>query len=237
MPGAAARRRSPAPTPLPRQGLGPQTVPDRAPPESSTGAPAAPDAGHDEGPGWRSRRSIRLLAALITALLVVGLGGFLIDGADRPADPRLVPVADPGAAPGAPGVGAALLSVSSGAGGAGPKSPVCLLEAATRRQQDYGLMNRTSVAPYAGMAFVFATASTERFYMRHTLIALSIAWFDPSGRFEAETLMAPCPDQVKECPTYGPGRPYTLAVEVPAGRLGALGIGPGAVAHLGGPCG
>ncbi|HET6965998.1 MAG TPA: DUF192 domain-containing protein [Acidimicrobiales bacterium] len=111
-----------------------------------------------------------------------------------------------------------------------------MLEAVTSAQQEQGLMDRTSVAPYAGMAFVFGSPSTESFWMKNTVIPLSIAWFDQAGRFETETLMPPCPKLVKTCPIYGPGRPYTMAVEVPAGKLAGLGIGPGSTVQLGGPC-
>jgi uncharacterized protein len=111
-----------------------------------------------------------------------------------------------------------------------------VLVAVTPAQRQRGLMGRTSVAPYAGLAFVFATPSTARFWMRDTLIPLSIAWFDAGGRFEAEAQMAPCPNSAAVCPTYGPGQPYSLAVEVPGGQLGGLGIGPGSTVQLGGVC-
>jgi uncharacterized protein len=197
----------------------------------------AVDARAEEATGRRWPRWATYVVALIVLVLVLGAGGLVIDGANRPADPRLVPAPDPGAQKGSPAMGATLLSVSSTAGSQGRTGPVCVLEASTATQQNYGLMNRTSVAPYAGMAFVFAAPTTELFYMRHTRMALSIAWFDDRGRYEAATVMPPCPDQVRQCPTYGPGQPYTLAVEVPAGQLGALGIGPGSVAHVGVPCG
>ena len=174
---------------------------------------------------------VRHLRRAVVVLLVLGVCGFLIDGASRPANPSLVPAADPMAARGSPAFGAVTLSVNPGR-----HAPACVLEAVTTAQQNYGLMNRTSVAPYAGMAFVFPAPSADLFYMKNTMIPLSIAWFDESGRFETSTVMAPCPKTAASCPTYGPGRPYTLAVEVPAGRLGALGIGPGSTVHLGGAC-
>jgi uncharacterized membrane protein (UPF0127 family) len=195
------------------------------------------EAAAEEAPGRRWTRGAPYLVALIVLVLVLAAGGFVVDGANRPADPRLVPAPDPGAQKGSPAMGATLLSVSPSGGSRGRTGPVCVLEASTVTQQNYGLMNRPSVTPYAGMAFVFPAPTTELFYMRHTRMALSIAWFDPQGRFEAATVMPPCPDQVRACPTYGPGRPYSLAVEVPAGQLGGLGIGPGSVAQVGVPCG
>jgi hypothetical protein len=113
---------------------------------------------------------------------------------------------------------------------------MCVLEAVTDRQQEYGLMFRRSVAPYAGMAFVFASPSRDLFYMKNTVIPLSIAWFDATGAYESARVMPPCPLSVVQCPTYGPGRPYSLAIEVPEGRLGGLGIGPGSTVQLGAPC-
>ena len=175
--------------------------------------------------------TIRRLRRATAVLLVLGLCGFLIDGANRPANPRLVPASDPTAARGSPPFGTATFSVNKRAG-----APACVLEAVTPQQQAFGLMGRTSVAPYAGMAFVFGSPSATRFWMKRTVMALSIAWFDASGAFEGQALMPPCPQQVASCPTYGPGRPYSLAIEVPAGRLGSMGIGPGSVAQVGGPC-
>ncbi|HWE54627.1 MAG TPA: DUF192 domain-containing protein [Acidimicrobiales bacterium] len=112
-----------------------------------------------------------------------------------------------------------------------------MLEAVTAAEQGHGLMDRTSVAPYAGMAFVFDSPSTDLFYMKDTLIPLSIAWFRADGRFIDATEMPPCPPVTAICPTYSAAAPYTLAVEVPEGRLAAMGIGPGATVHLGGTCG
>ncbi|MDE3205515.1 MAG: DUF192 domain-containing protein [Acidobacteriota bacterium] len=178
-----------------------------------------------------------LLAATAVALTV---GLTVGRPAGRTADVRAQAgsTADVGAPAGSPPMGSATLSVApaAAAGSPGRSRVACVLEASTTAQQNYGLMYRSTVAPYAGMAFVFDRPSDAQFYMRHTLIPLAIAWFDAQGRFEAETVMAPCPDQVQLCPTYGPGRLYSLALEVPAGGLGPLGVGPGAVAHMGGPC-
>lgn len=167
-------------------------------------------------------------------LLVLGVAGFLVDGANRPANPKLVPANDPTAAKGAPAFGTATLSVASK--GRAKTSSACLLEAVTTAQQDAGLMGRTSLAPYAGMAFPFSAPSSEKFWMKDTLIPLSIAWFDVGGRFEGSTTMVPCPRQAVSCPTYPAPAPYTLAVEVPAGRLGGLGIGAGSTVQLGSGC-
>ena len=95
-------------------------------------------------------------------------------------------------------------------------------------------MGRTSLGRYAGMVFVFAQPTTVQFYMKDTLIPLSIAWFDSHGAYIRATDMPPCHSSV--CPTYSAGKAFGSALEVPAGRLSALGIGPGSVVHLGPSC-
>jgi uncharacterized membrane protein (UPF0127 family) len=119
---------------------------------------------------------------------------------------------------------------------AGPSGPVyCALLARTSAQQARGLMFRRDLAGYAGMVFEWSSPTTSEFYMKNTLIPLSIAWFDQSGRFVSAADMAPCPSGVA-CPLYPAAAPYTIALEVPQGGLGHLGIGPGVSLTLAGPC-
>jgi uncharacterized membrane protein (UPF0127 family) len=97
-------------------------------------------------------------------------------------------------------------------------------------------MRQHSLHGFAGMVFAWPAASEDRFYMKDTPLPLSIAWFDGKGRFIGSANMAPCPARVITCPTYGPKAPYHVALEAPAGGLAGLGIGPGSVLHLAGPC-
>lgn len=169
----------------------------------------------------------------IEVVLVLGVGGFLIDGANRPANPYLLPAAGATGQIGMSPAGAATLSVSS-AGGHSDR--VCVLRALTAPQQEKGLMGMRTLGRYAGMAFVFDHPTTQSFYMKDTLIPLSIAWFGADGRFISSTDMPVCPPAAEVCPTYGAGAPYLLALEVPQGGLGALRVGPGATAQLGASC-
>ncbi len=114
----------------------------------------------------------------------------------------------------------------TGAGGA--FDGVALL-ADDQRSRNQGLMEQRDLRGYDGMVFRFDGPSTGRFYMRNTRIPLSIAFFDAGGRFVSATDMVPCPDEVEECPRYPAEGPYLHAIEVPAGGLSRLGIGPGAV--------
>src|ERR1700722_19788494 len=97
-------------------------------------------------------------------------------------------------------------------------------------------MNRRDLAGYDGMIFRWPASTAEAFYMKDTIIPLSIAWFDQSTRFVSETDMAPCPPAVASCPLFSASAPYTVAIEVPEGGLARLGIGPGSSITLGGPC-
>lgn len=179
-------------------------------------------------PGWLPRR----LRSAVVALLVLGVGGFLIDGANRPANPYLLPANGQVRDAALSGFGAVTLSIT---GPGGPSRSVCTLEASTPAQQERGLMGQRSLHGFAGMTFVFPAASSALFYMKDTLIPLSLAWFDPSGAYIGSAYMPLCP-HATACPTYAAGREFSLALEVPAGGLGRLGVGPGSTAHLGGPC-
>jgi uncharacterized membrane protein (UPF0127 family) len=117
----------------------------------------------------------------------------------------------------------------------GPASRHCGLLALTQAQHDRGLMNRTDLAGYDAMLFQFSAPTTTQFYMKDTLINLSIAWFDAGGRFVSATDMQPC-GSATVCPLFGAAAPYTVALEVPRGRLGSLGVAAGSTLTVGGSC-
>ena len=109
----------------------------------------------------------------------------------------------------------------------------CVWLADDAEERGRGLMGVTDLAGAVGMAFAYDRPSSGGFYMYRTVMPLSIAWFGPDGRFAVEADMAPCTssDQAA-CPRYRPGVRYTLAVEVPQGRLAEHGLVPGATAEL-----
>lgn len=116
---------------------------------------------------------------------------------------------------------------------AGATCEVCLWLADTPDERGRGLMGVTDLAGAAGMVFVFGGPVVESFYMYRTPTPLSIAWFDETGSYVSSADMVPCLDvPPEECPRYAADRAYTTAVEVPAGGLDALGIGPGATIEL-----
>ena len=97
--------------------------------------------------------------------------------------------------------------------------------ALTSDQRSLGLMNRRK-APKDGMLFVFPEAESGGFWMRNTLVPLTIVFFDSRGRVVRRMRMTPC--RRDPCAIYDPGRMYRYALELPANdkqpakRLGPL---------------
>lgn len=185
---------------------------------------------------WR-----RGLAWALPVLTVLGGVAFLVQGADSPADPYFRAPAADGTATSVPvrtrvpGFGEITFRVDSTAnlfGGASLQAARCALLAETHRQIAQGLMHRRDLAGYDGMLFVFDREVDSGFWMKDTLLSLSIAWFDADGRFVSSADMEPCGDQ-RVCPTYNATGPYRYALEVLQGDLAELGIGPGSRLVLG----
>lgn len=88
-----------------------------------------------------------------------------------------------------------------------------------------GLMHREELAPFDGMAFVWDEPVSTSFWMKDTLIPLSIAFWDEQGRIVAILDMEPC--EADPCPTYDPGASFVGAVEVRQGlfELRRIGVG------------
>lgn len=170
---------------------------------------------------------VRLLGWLVGALLVSGMAACVAEGANGPADPRLVEAR-------IPGFGEIGFRIQP-AGAAAPNAELCALLATTPQQRARGLMEVRDLAGYAGMIFRFPQDTTSGFYMRNTPMPLSIAWFKADGQFVSSADMEPCADR-EGCPTYAPEGPYRYALEVPRGQLPRLGVGRGSVLHLGGRC-
>jgi uncharacterized protein len=100
----------------------------------------------------------------------------------------------------------------------------------TSAERRTGLMGRETLSPYDGMAFVWAGPVQSSFWMKDTLIPLSIAFWDQEGRIVSILDMEPC--RADPCPTYGPDAPYVGAVEVRQGKLERHGVGVGDTVDL-----
>lgn len=97
-------------------------------------------------------------------------------------------------------------------------------------EQRRGLMNVESLPADEGMAFVFDEPVSTTFWMKDTLIPLSIAFVDEGDRVIAVRDMQPC--EADPCPTYGVDEPYVLAIEANLGWFEEHGIDAGDTAEL-----
>jgi len=93
-----------------------------------------------------------------------------------------------------------------------------------------GLMGVESLGPDEGMAFVWGTIDDGTFWMKDTLIPLSIAFVGDDDRIHTILEMTPCEDD--DCELYEADAPYWLAIEANAGWFAANGIEVGDTAEL-----
>jgi uncharacterized membrane protein (UPF0127 family) len=92
----------------------------------------------------------------------------------------------------------------------------------TPAEREHGLMGRTSLAPDKGMVFLYEGFTDGSFWMKDTLIPLSIAFWDEDGRIVGIQDMDPC--TADPCPTYGSPEPYVGALEVNQGFFAEHGV-------------
>jgi uncharacterized membrane protein (UPF0127 family) len=97
--------------------------------------------------------------------------------------------------------------------------PVQVEIADTPAKQEVGLMGRTALAANAGMLFVFDREVSLPFYMKDTLIPLSIAFIDSGGRIVDIQDMQPLDET-----NHPPAAPYQYALEVNQGFFAEYGI-------------
>jgi uncharacterized membrane protein (UPF0127 family) len=126
---------------------------------------------------------------------------------------------------------AAAFAVTALSGGASSATTTLRLDgvpfrpelALTSAQRQRGLMFRTK-APADGMLFVFPEVARGGFWMKNTLVPLTVVFFDSSGKRVRKLTMTPC--RRDPCRVYEPGSRYRFALELrasdtrPARRLG-----------------
>ncbi|TEA78150.1 DUF192 domain-containing protein [Allopusillimonas ginsengisoli] len=96
--------------------------------------------------------------------------------------------------------------------------------AATEQSRSYGLMNRSALPDNHGMLFVFEHPGNVCFWMKDTLIPLSIAFIDEQGKITNIENMQP-----QSLTSHCPVRPIRYALEMEQGWFSARQIGPGTV--------
>ena len=100
----------------------------------------------------------------------------------------------------------------------------------TDAERARGLMKVDGLGADQGMAFVFEEPTDATFWMRDTLLPLSIAFVDAAGEIVTVREMTPC--EADPCPTYAADGPFVLAVEANAGYFAREHVGVGDRAHL-----
>ena len=139
--------------------------------------------------------------------------------------------------------GALVITVACGGADETPRRPTSAVSfegndavlyvdvADTPQEQEKGLMRVEKLPSDQGMAFVFDEPSRSTFWMKDTLIPLSIAFVDDTGRVLGLRDMQPC--EADPCPTYGIDQPYVLAIEANLGWFDEAGVEVGDHAKLG----
>ena len=102
---------------------------------------------------------------------------------------------------------------------AGERVPLLVEVAETERQQQRGLMGRTELDANRGMLFVYDREQQLSFYMRDTLIPLSIAYIDARGTIIDIQDMQPLDET-----SHPSAAPAKYALEVNQGFFEAHGI-------------
>jgi uncharacterized membrane protein (UPF0127 family) len=93
-----------------------------------------------------------------------------------------------------------------------------------------GLMFREELPPDAGMVFLHDDVTTGTFWMKDTLIPLSLAVWGPDGRIRSILDMEPCRED--SCPSYDPQTSWIGAVEVNQGFFDRHGVQVGDLVRL-----
>ena len=105
---------------------------------------------------------------------------------------------------------------------------VSIAETPETRQQ--GLMGVEEMGEATGMVFLEEEPVEQAFWMKDTLIPLSIAFWDQEGRIQAILDMEPCREE--PCELYDPGVTWIGAVEVNQGFFADNGVEIGDTVRL-----
>lgn len=94
--------------------------------------------------------------------------------------------------------------------------------AATTETRQIGMMQRTIMAPQRGMLFVFPEIAKHCMWMRNTLLPLSVAFLDESGRIINVEDMRPRTED-----NHCAANPARYALEMNLGWFKSRGLGAG----------
>ncbi len=109
-----------------------------------------------------------------------------------------------------------------------PHADLTLEVARTEAQREYGLMNRTQLAPHTGMLFVFGGDAPVAFWMKDTLVPLDMAFIAADGT--VRKVFADVAVVARSLPDADIPRESDVAkyvIELPAGEAARDGIAAG----------
>jgi len=174
------------------------------------------------------RSAAFLLASLLLGLGAAGCGGDDDSGADdavtAPATTTATDettTAETETETGADGLERGTVTIETSQG---PVS-VDVEIADSDEERQVGLMNRESLPDDAGMLFVFEEDVDFGFWMKNTLVPLSIAFADADGEIVRILDMEPC--EADPCTVYEPEATYRTALEVNRGAFADWGVAEG----------
>lgn len=104
------------------------------------------------------------------------------------------------------------------------KQVISVEVAESYEQHERGLMFRPKLAANDGMIFVFTDELPRNFWMKNTLIDLSIGYFDKNRKLKVIIDMPPCETIRKECPSYPSIHAAQYALEMNKGWFEKNGI-------------
>jgi uncharacterized protein len=107
---------------------------------------------------------------------------------------------------------------------------LCLWLADNGDRRRRGLMSVTDLGPADGMAFAYGQPGSSNFWMKDTLLPLSIAFYDVDGQYLDAFDMEPC--VVNDCSSFPTPGEFLVAIEAHQGTLGELGLEPGSKLEL-----
>lgn len=105
--------------------------------------------------------------------------------------------------------------------GSGEFAILCYL-ATDPESRSRGLMGVRHLEPYAGMLFIYQEPTISGFWMKDTLLPLTVIWFGNSGDYIGHSEMVP----LSEHSVTAPGE-YWFALEILTPVANAIGLGPG----------
>lgn len=149
-----------------------------------------------------------------------------------PAEPMTTDPAAP-ADPGAVAPAGFELTTARVTAADGTVCELCLWLADSVELRNRGLMGVIDLAPADGMAFVYPQPHATRFWMKDTLLPLSIAFYAPDGEYMDAFDMQPCVAiDSDECQRYPTPTGFLIAVETAQGELATIGMLEGSTLDL-----